>query len=178
MASRHRRTSIALNTARTNASNVLGSAPRISCFTLLTSSRSDSKPANTAAATPTRIPPSQSPPAPPASCERALVNGQVAQATRTDYVSVGREASLSPNVSPNSDIRPNSVQLNAMNVAKAKNAEVTGKTGESGVFPGPVECFGSIAQRLEQGSHKPLVLGSNPSAPMAAHRPWWGESRG
>ena len=27
---------------------------------------------------------------------------------------------------------------------------------------------GSIAQRLEQGSHKPLVLGSNPSAPILA----------
>ena len=28
---------------------------------------------------------------------------------------------------------------------------------------------GSVAQRLEQGTHNPLVLGSNPSGPMF----WW-----
>jgi hypothetical protein len=37
--------------------------------------------------------------------------------------------------------------------------------------------IGSIAQRLEQGSHKPLVLGSNPSAPIAEPPPLRAGSR-
>ena len=32
---------------------------------------------------------------------------------------------------------------------------------------------GSVAQRLEQGTHNPLVLGSNPSGPM-----FWGKVEG
>jgi hypothetical protein len=41
-----------------------------------------------------------------------------------------------------------------------------GRIWENAEFLNDSVSHGSIAQRLEQGSHKPLVLGSNPSAPM------------
>src|SRR5688500_17678869 len=36
----------------------------------------------------------------------------------------------------------------------------------SGAFRAGQWTLGSVAQRLEQGTHNPLVLGSNPSAPI------------
>jgi hypothetical protein len=40
--------------------------------------------------------------------------------------------------------------------------------GRKEEFRNPAENnhIGSVAQRLEQGTHNPLVLGSNPSAPI------------
>ena len=34
------------------------------------------------------------------------------------------------------------------------------------MIPRRAKFRGSVAQRLEQGTHNPLVLGSNPSAPI------------
>src|SRR5579872_3097871 len=67
-----------------------------------------------------------------------------------------------------------------MGISLAVQAHFVADSTSSGIiarkadFRGESALLGSIAQRLEQGSHKPLVLGSNPSTPSFVAGEWRG----
>jgi len=89
--------------------------------------------------------------------------------TRQTIIATGTDAvpiSLAPSLSPRGDFpRPDATSCVQMS-GEVADSESSGIIGENAGFTGNSASFGSIAQRLEQGSHKPLVLGSNPSTPI------------
>jgi len=92
----------------------------------------------------------------------------VAVMTGTD----GGEICLSPSLSPNVKIGSTPSHALALDAGNVADSDSSGIIGENADFPGNSASFGSIAQRLEQGSHKPLVLGSNPSTPIPKIPVW------
>jgi hypothetical protein len=84
---------------------------------------------------------------------------QVATMTGTDSSAI----IMSP---PRATERP-SAPLEDIESANVVESGLPGKMREGADFRGELALNGSIAQRLEQGSHKPLVPGSNPGAPIS-----------
>jgi integrase len=93
---------------------------------------------------------------------------QAAAMTGTDAVATGGENSMSPHMSPHGDFPRPDAPRSAQLAGAVVNSGSPGIMQENADFPSDSAHCGSIAQRLEQGSHKPLVPGSNPGAPMKA----------
>ena len=91
---------------------------------------------------------------------------QVAMMTGTDGASVGDKNSVSPPLSPHGDFQRPQAPFDDSQNKDNMNSESPDIIEKNADFPGNLAFNGSIAQRLEQGSHKPLVPGSNPGAPI------------